>query len=215
MIRSLPPRRPRPTPEPKGCVLPPFPPRAPRPTPCADTGDASFTSAPPALALSVPHRASAHPPPTRAPLPASSPALRPRHLLREVLPRRAHSGRAAAAHNRAAGSTPAAPHEQAYTHHAPPPPPPPPFYYALRYSPVTPQPTKFAPSPQVHKAAVHLAPFLALPVGANWRPSWSVRIGRGRGDFARRPWGGCAEWAVVGRWRLGGDGGDVAVWRFG
>ena len=44
-------------------------------------------------------------------------ALRPHHLLREVLPRRAHSGRAAAAHNRAVGSTPAPlatrPHEQA------------------------------------------------------------------------------------------------------
>ena len=45
-----------------------------------------------------PHTASA-----RTPLPIhSSPALRPRRLLREVLPRRAHSGRAAAAHNRAA-----------------------------------------------------------------------------------------------------------------
>ena len=48
--------------------------------------------APPAHACTAPH----------SQLPT---ALRPRHLLREVLPRRAHSGRAAAAHNRAAGST--------------------------------------------------------------------------------------------------------------
>ena len=60
--------------------------------------------APPAHACTAPH----------SQLPT---ALRPHHLLREVLPRRVHSGRAAAAHNRAVGSTPAPlatrPHEQA------------------------------------------------------------------------------------------------------
>ena len=52
-----------------------------------------------------PHTASA-----RTPLPIhSSPALRPRRLLREVLPRRAHSGRAAATTERRAPRPPLAP----------------------------------------------------------------------------------------------------------
>ena len=84
---------------------------------CANAGNVSFTSAPPALypCVSIPRT-----PRPRTPRPRvhRSPALRPRHLLREVLPRRTHSAPPPPTTEQRAPRPPLAPrpHEQAYTH---------------------------------------------------------------------------------------------------